>query len=183
MRFRFRATSPRHAVIYIGGIVAASKASAKLPALAILGDGSPLAPEFTAIARKNNVVLSRSSDRTLRAMSKVIGYGNRNSALAERKVAPVGSVSIPNSDKAPNRNGSGKKVLAALGIPIPAGELAASASAAVAIADRVGYPVAMKAQAAQLAHKTEAGGVVLGVANADAVRATWQALHANVERA
>ena len=177
------ATSPRHAVIYIEGIVAASKASAKPLALAILGDGSPLAPEFTAIARKNNVVLSRSSDRTLRAMSKVIGYGNRNSALAERKVAPVGSVSIPELGQRAQPEWLGKKVLAALGIPIPAGELAASAAAAVAIADRVGYPVAMKAQAAQLAHKTEAGGVVLGVADADAVRATWQALHANVERA
>ena len=177
------ATSPRHAVIYIEGIVAASKASAKPLALAILGDGSPLAPEFTAIARKNNVVLSRSSDRTLRAMGKVIGYGNRNSALAERKVAPVGSVSIPELGQGPQPEWLGKKVLAALGIPIPAGELAASVEAAVAIADRIGYPVAMKAQAAQLAHKTEAGGVVLGVADADAVRATWPALHANVERA
>ena len=41
----------------------------------------------------------------------------------------------------------------------------------------------MKAQAAQLAHKTEAGGVVLGVADGEAVRKTWATLHANVERA
>jgi acyl-CoA synthetase (NDP forming) len=175
-------TSPRHAVIYIEGIVAASKASAKPVALAILGDGSPLSPEFTAIARKNNVVLSRSSDRTLRAMGKVIGYGNRNSALADRKVTPVGSVSIPELGQGAQPEWLGKKVLAALGMRVPAGELANSAEAAVGIANRIGYPVAMKAQAAKLAHKTEAGGVVLGVADSDAVRRTWVTLHANVER-
>jgi len=177
------ASSPRSALIYIEGIVAASKASGKPLALAILGDGSPLAPDFMAIAHKNNVVLSRSSDRVLRAMGKVIGYGNRSAALAARKIVPARPVSIPPLGQGTQAEWLGKKVLAAIGVPIPAGELATSAAAAVAVADRVGYPVAMKAQAAQLAHKTEAGGVVLGVANADAVRATWQALHANVERA
>jgi len=176
-------TSPRHAALYINGIVAASKASPKPLALAILGDGSPLSPEFLTIARNNNVVLSRSSDRTLRAMGKVIGYGNRNAALSERKVAPVAPVSIPALGSGPQPEWLGKQVLTALGVRTPAGELARSADAAVAIADRIGYPVAMKAQAAQLAHKTEADGVALGVADDEAVRKTWAALHASVERA
>jgi acyl-CoA synthetase (NDP forming) len=176
-------TSPRHAVLYIEGIIAASKKTAKPLALAILGDATPLAPEFTAIARESSVVLSRSSDRTLRAMAKVIGYGNRNSALAARKAVPVGSVSIPALGQGAQPEWLGKKVLAALGVQVPAGELARGAAAAVAIAERVGYPVAMKAQAAELAHKTEAGGVILGVEDADTVRRTWAMLHANVERA
>jgi acyl-CoA synthetase (NDP forming) len=136
-----------------------------------------------AVVQKHNVVLSRSSDRTLRAMGKVVGYGNRNSALATRKAAPVGSVSIPALGRGAQPEWLGKQVLAALDLKIPAGELARSEAAAVEIAGRVGYPVAMKAQAAKLAHKTEAGGVALKVANADAVRKTWAALHANVERA
>ena len=176
-------TSPRHAALYIEGIVAASKASPKPVALAILGDGSPLSPEFLTIARNNNVVLSRSSDRTLRAMGKVISYGNRNAALKERKVSPIAPVSIPELGPGPQPEWLGKKVLAALGVRTPAGELARSADAAVSIADRIGYAVAMKAQAAQLAHKTEAGGVALGVADGQAVRKTWAALHASVERA
>jgi acyl-CoA synthetase (NDP forming) len=176
-------TSPRHAVLYIEGIVAASKESSKPVALAILGDASPLPPEFMKIVRDNKVVLSRSSDRTLRAMGKVIGYGNRNSTLAERKPTPVGSFSIPQLGQGAQPEWLGKKVLAALGLHVPAGELARSVDAAVGIADRIGYPVAMKAQAAALAHKTEAGGVVLGVADAAAVRKAWAALHTNVERA
>ncbi len=175
-------TSPRHSIIYIDSVVAASKASTKPVVLAILGDASPLSPEFVTIARKNNVVLSRSSDRTLRAIGKVIGYGNRNSALGKREVTAVGSVSIPELRQGAQPEWLGKKVLAALGIRVPAGELARTAEAAVDIANRVGYPIAMKAQAAELTHKTEAGAVVLGVADSDAVRRTWAELRANVAR-
>src|SRR5580658_5924818 len=144
------ATSPRHSVIYVEGIAAASKTSSKPVALTILGDGSTLSPDFMAVVRKNNIVLSRSSDRTMRAMGKVIDYGNRNSALATRKAAPVAPVAIPELGAGAQPEWLGKKVLAALGIATPAGELARSVDAAVAIADRIGYPVAMKAQAAKL---------------------------------
>ena len=92
-------------------------------------------------------------------------------------------LSIPQLGAGTQPEWLGKKVLAALGITTPAGELARTVEAAVTIADRIGYPVAMKAQAAKLAHKTEAGGVMLGVANAQDVRSAWKTLHDNVERA
>jgi acyl-CoA synthetase (NDP forming) len=103
--------------------------------------------------------------------------------LARRKTPPAGSVSIPELGQGAQPEWLGKKVLAALGLRVPAGELARNAEAAVKVADRIGYPVAMKAQAAKLEHKTEAGGVVLGVADADEVRKVWTTLHQNVERA
>jgi acetate---CoA ligase (ADP-forming) len=174
------ATSPRHSVIYVEGIAAASKTSTKPVALAILGDGSPLSPDFMAVVRKNNIVLSRSSDRTMRAMGEAIGYGKRNSALAARKPVPTPQVSIPKLGSGPQPEWLGKKVLAGLGVTVPAGELARSAEEAVTVAQRIGFPVAMKAQAAELLHKTEAGAVALGVADADAVRKAWNALHGNV---
>ncbi len=71
-------------------------------------------------------------------------------------------------------------MLAAAGIRVPAGELARSADEAVAAAGRVGYPVVLKAQAAGLSHKTEAGGVILDLADAVAVRSAWHKLCANV---
>jgi acyl-CoA synthetase (NDP forming) len=54
---------------------------------------------------------------------------------------------------------------------------------AEAIASRVGYPVVLKAQASALAHKTEAGGVILNLADAAALRGGWATLHANIARA
>ena len=53
----------------------------------------------------------------------------------------------------------GKQILAAAGIRVPDGELARTVDEAVAAAERVGYPVVLKAQARALTHKTEAGGV------------------------
>jgi succinyl-CoA synthetase beta subunit len=77
----------------------------------------------------------------------------------------------------------GKRVLAAAGIRVPAGDLARTADEALAVAARVGYPVALKAQAAALAHKTEAGGVLLNLADDAALRNGWETMMRNVARA
>ncbi|MBJ7420786.1 MAG: acetate--CoA ligase family protein, partial [Rhodoferax sp.] len=65
---------------------------------------------------------------------------------------------------------AGKQALAAFGLPVPRG-LVVSAAEAANVADSLGYPVVVKAVSAQLAHKTEAGGVQLSVQNAEGVRA------------
>ena len=65
---------------------------------------------------------------------------------------------------------AGKQALAAFGLPVPRGQVV-SAAQAPDFADSLGYPVVVKAVSAQLAHKTEAGGVQLQVQNAEAVRA------------
>jgi acetyltransferase len=63
----------------------------------------------------------------------------------------------------------GSAMLAAYGIPAPAEALARNRAEAVAIAERVGYPVAAKVEALSLAHKAQAGGVALGLATPAAV--------------
>jgi acetyl-CoA synthetase len=65
---------------------------------------------------------------------------------------------------------AGKQALAAFGLPVPRG-LVVSAAEAADVADSLGYPVVVKAVSAQLAHKTEVGGVQLNVQNAEGVRA------------
>jgi acyl-CoA synthetase (NDP forming) len=90
---------------------------------------------------------------------------------------------MPKLDKGAQPEWLGKKVLAAAGIRVPAGELARAADDAVAIAKRIGFPVALKAQAAALSHKTEAGGVMLNLADEAALRAAWTTMQQNVKRA
>jgi succinyl-CoA synthetase beta subunit len=58
--------------------------------------------------------------------------------------------------------------------------IVSSADEAVAAAEQLGYPVVVKADAAGLTHKTEAGGVVLDVGDEAAVRAVCVALRARV---
>jgi acyl-CoA synthetase (NDP forming) len=62
------------------------------------------------------------------------------------------------------------RLLADNGIPVVPAELAATENDAVAAADRFGYPVVLKAVADGLGHKSDIGGVRLGLANAGDVR-------------
>jgi len=65
-------------------------------------------------------------------------------------------------------------LLAAYGIGSgDAGKLAHSAEEAVATAQAIGRPVALKVQSADIPHKTEAGAVALGLTGAEAVRAAY----------
>jgi succinyl-CoA synthetase beta subunit len=73
--------------------------------------------------------------------------------------------------------------LSAAGIRVPDGDLACTADEATAIAKRIGYPVVLKAQAAALSHKTEAGGVMLDIADETALRSAWSTMMAGVKRA
>jgi acyl-CoA synthetase (NDP forming) len=76
----------------------------------------------------------------------------------------------------------GKQILAQLGIRIPEGALARDGREACAIASRIGYPVALKAQAPALAHKNVAGGVVLNLQDEERVLDAWERVLSNVGR-
>jgi len=62
------------------------------------------------------------------------------------------------------------QILREFGIPFAEALRATDAEGAVRAAERLGYPVAVKVDSPDVAHKTEAGGVRLGCDNAPAVR-------------
>lgn len=63
-----------------------------------------------------------------------------------------------------------KSILQAYGFQVPFGYLATSSDEAVEIADRIGYPVAMKIVSPDVIHKSDLGGVRLNVANSEGVQ-------------
>jgi acyl-CoA synthetase (NDP forming) len=71
-----------------------------------------------------------------------------------------------------------RRLLAAAGVPVVPGELAGSAAEAVAIARKVGLPVALKICSAQITHKSDVGGVVLGLGSEAEVRAGYEKVRA-----
>lgn len=73
----------------------------------------------------------------------------------------------------------GKRLLAAYGIAVTRETLARSDREAAAAAASIGYPVVMKIQSADIAHKTEAGGVRIGVANEVAARVAFDEIVAS----
>jgi acyl-CoA synthetase (NDP forming) len=76
-----------------------------------------------------------------------------------------------------------KAFLEPLGFPFPAGRLVRTLEEALQAADALGYPVALKAQSADLSHKSDAGGVMLRLTDAEALEAGWRRLHSNIASA
>ncbi len=68
----------------------------------------------------------------------------------------------------------GRAVCEAYGIPTPAERLATTAGEAVAHAEDLGLPVVLKIVSPDILHKTEAGGVLVGLKDAEAVEAGFQ---------
>ncbi len=87
------------------------------------------------------------------------------------RVAPpppeIGQAALPEAE--PNE-AEAKRILAASGVPMVPEEASATAEGAVAAARRIGFPVVAKILSPDILHKSEIGGVLLDLADADAVR-------------
>ena len=70
--------------------------------------------------------------------------------------------------------------MAQIGVPVPDGALARNVAEADAIAERIGFPAVIKAQSAALSHKSDLGGVILDVRDAEALRAAWESITSKV---
>jgi acyl-CoA synthetase (NDP forming) len=73
-----------------------------------------------------------------------------------------------------------RDLLAAFGLPLPPAGVAATADEAAGIAERIGFPVALKLASTKVVHKTEVAGVQLGLTDAAGVRAAFARIAAGV---
>ena len=106
--------------------------STKPRVMVALGDTWALGPDIMEAVRQGQAVFSRSSDRMLRAIALYTRYGR---LLARPRAAtnPAPIQGLPRLGKGAQPEWLGKRVLAAAGIRVPAGELARSADEAVAV--------------------------------------------------
>jgi acyl-CoA synthetase (NDP forming) len=116
-----------------------------------------------------------SPSRAFRALARLIAASARDAIDAED--APL-TVTLPHGGVIPEF--AAKHALASAGVVFPRGRMATTIAEAQAIAAEIGYPVVLKAQAQALSHKSDAGGVILNLADAAAVDAGWTRLHANI---
>ena len=155
--------------------------SDKPVAFSLFGDDTKLSPDFTAALRDAGMPLFRSPDRALRAMAHLVAYGRSRERPPPLAAAAPPEIPVPGRGTVPEYRA--KAWLAAAGLRIPEGALARDESEAQAIAARIGFPVVLKAQSAALPHKSDAGGVIIGIADRAALGAAWQRLHANITSA
>jgi acetyl coenzyme A synthetase (ADP forming)-like protein len=76
----------------------------------------------------------------------------------------------------------GKLVCDAYGIAVPKEGVATSAAEATKLASGIGFPVVMKIVSPEILHKTEAGGVLVGVKSADEVDKGFATIMANAKK-
>src|ERR1700693_3597663 len=76
----------------------------------------------------------------------------------------------------------GKLVCDAYGIPVPKEGVAKSAAEAANIATEMGFPVVMKIVSPDILHKTEAGGVMVGVKSSAEVEKNYATILANAKK-
>ncbi|HYL66961.1 MAG TPA: 4-hydroxybutyrate--CoA ligase [Nitrosopumilaceae archaeon] len=76
----------------------------------------------------------------------------------------------------------GQEVLRAYGFPIPKSILAKKDKDAIQAAKKIGYPIVMKIVSPQIIHKSDAGGVKIGLKNSQEVRTAFKEIIKNAKK-
>ena len=107
------------------------------------------------------------------AMSKLAGYADALARPRPVSAEGVTAASLPNGLPSILTEHRAKALLAPYGLPETRERLATSAADAAEAASALQYPVALKIASPDLPHKTEAGGVVLGLQDQQSVAAAY----------
>ncbi|MGQ0795677.1 MAG: 4-hydroxybutyrate--CoA ligase [Nitrosopumilaceae archaeon] len=76
----------------------------------------------------------------------------------------------------------GQEVLRAYGFPVPKSILATKDKEAIKAAKKIGFPVVMKIASPQIIHKSDAGGVKVGLKNPQEVRSAFKEIIKNAKK-
>ncbi|MET4579647.1 acetate--CoA ligase family protein [Ottowia thiooxydans] len=139
-------------------------------------------PEIAAEIQREGILVFSDPARataTIAAVARIAAGFDRPPARVEeseaRQVLPLPAGAL---DEAAART-----LLAQHGIPFAPLELASTTEEAVAAAQAMGYPVVMKVVSPDIPHKSDVGGVALGLRDAEAVRTAWAVMMESVGRA
>jgi acyl-CoA synthetase (NDP forming) len=138
---------------------------------AAAADGSPVVPLF----------------RSMRRLMKAIKLWNDHYAPQAAPAAPpaaalaAAAASLPGNG-AVLMEAEAKALFAKVGVPVAEDRRCATAEAAAEAATAVGFPVVLKLDSPDIAHKTEVGGVKLNLPDAAAVKAAFAEIMASAAK-
>jgi acyl-CoA synthetase (NDP forming) len=146
-----------------------------------------VAASETALQRLGEigVAVMRGADPAIEAVAGLVQYREARDAWRAEKMLRQ-SPSLPSVPLPPEigvvPTVAAAKALIAAEVSLTRHTLCQSADEACIAAAAIGYPVAMKIESADLPHKTEAGGVLLGLSDEDAVRSAYDEIVRNARR-
>jgi acyl-CoA synthetase (NDP forming) len=137
-------------------------------------------PEFRAALDAAGCLVFDEPTHALRALAALDGFHGAFDTT------PAAAPALPRAEALPAGpldEAAALGILARAGLPVVPHRLVKSAAAAAEAASALGLPVALKIVSPDIAHKTELGGVALGLATAEAAARAFEEVTARVRRA
>ncbi|MGA2382283.1 MAG: acetate--CoA ligase family protein [Gemmatimonadales bacterium] len=155
--------------------VAASRRDIPVMAVLMGRQGIPAGMRELLVAGMPGYIFPESAARALAAMNRYREWLERPMGTEHRFPADAGRVAgilerVVAEGRAKLTETEAMEVLGAYGIPTVPWRCAASADEAVAAAREIGFPVVLKVISASIVHKSDVGGVVLGLSSEKEVR-------------
>ena len=145
-------------------MAAAMKTTAK-PLVVISFISNSLTSLWRGFTAKQGLPIVEDLGRGLRAVRHLIDYAafRRRVAAEPNACEPPAAVTLPSfPPRMTLTEAESKKILAGAGLPVTKEALAKTPDEAIALAARIGGPVALKVQSPDIPHKSDIGGVYLG---------------------
>ncbi|QDV70705.1 Succinyl-CoA ligase [ADP-forming] subunit alpha [Rosistilla carotiformis] len=168
-------------------VIAAAKSTTK-PVLASWMGCTRVAEGIRRLTQ-GGIPVYATPEKCVRVFMQLVRYGRNREMLCEtplevpltfpvdeteRRKCVVDAGNARPDERTPLSEYESKLVLKNYGFRVAETEIARSQEEAVAIADRLGYPVVLKVYSPQIMHKTDVDGVELNLTNGDRVREAYQ---------
>jgi acetyltransferase len=182
-------TSPLAAA---SAVVEASKGESKTILTSWMGEED--VRESNAFLNRNKLPTYSTPERAIKTYMYMCQYTRNLEQLYETPEELSAELHIPkeplkdmmqkvaNSGRGILSETEAKMVLEAYGIPIAETRTAGTKEEAVLAAEQTGYPVVLKVNSPQITHKTDVGGVVLGLKNESEVQEAYRTIIENAQK-
>ena len=171
-------SEPAYCADIATALIDARKSMAK--PLVVVWEAGPGLEKAWSMLREAGIPLFSSTMDAFAALSRHRASVTRAPASDDDFGPGVHDFEPPSRDSA---EGWADALLTAVGIPRPASVETTDSAGAVAAAESIGYPVVMKLSSSTITHKSDVGGVRLGVANAHQVVEAFEAIRTAVTSA
>jgi len=165
-------------------IAEAAKASGK-PVLIACTPGAAADPARQEL-RKMGIASFDSFEQALRVLALMVDYDRMQAEPHDAPARPGDLPAAPKHDALPTSRpteGEVKQLLASYGIAVAREAVAATPHAAAEAAQRLGFPVVLKAVSRDIVHKSDVGAVQVGLADAKAVAAAAETMQTRLRTA
>jgi acyl-CoA synthetase (NDP forming) len=143
--------------------------------------GGPVDPEILLPLRTAGVPLMEGAECAMNALRHLVDYCQfRESWQTRREEDVVSIASLPKLPGGILPAETAFRLLESFGIPVVPIRLTRNAEEAANVSEHIGFPVALKIESAQINHKSDVGGVALGLSSSAEVRDAFRRLYERV---